>query len=100
MKAKRPAKTIATVFRAKIDTGWTKQLIYDQLTRGGDDDDESGNVHELRPKDLHDKDVQEWVDAEYSLRDDFPHEEDYVGEVEDLNFQLINKTWARKSKRG
>lgn len=85
-------------FRPKCWNGWTKQQVFHQLSIFDDD-----NGLEIKPPfkvtDLHDSDVQEWVEQEWTLRDDFPSEEQYVRNVAALNEDLVLTTCKRLKKR-
>lgn len=79
----------AKLFHPTEFPGWTKAAIYAQLGTDG------GEVVGFHSRNLHDEDVQEWVDGEFDARDLFPMEAYYCDEVTALNATLVEKTLAR-----
>lgn len=69
------------------DLSWTKNKIHDQLF---DDDNPLFQV-----EDMLDEDVFWWAREEAGLKYNFPSEEDYVDQVDDLNKILITRTLKR-----
>lgn len=91
MKAKRPPKPIDTVFRAKADTGWTRESIHTYIKEEIEMADEDLPMFSITL--LTDEDCQKFVDDEFAV--DCEHEEDAVDERNMIAMKLYKKVTKR-----